>query len=69
MQNRQRSVRYGIGYMLEFLGENKSDESITYILDEVDDTPERRAKMLLGEILIMCLRVINRSLVEETYEA
>lgn len=39
--------------MLEFLGENESDESITYILDEVDDTPERRAKMLLGEIPVL----------------
>lgn len=36
--------------MLEFLGEDESDESITYILDAVDDTPERRAGMLLGEI-------------------
>ena len=36
--------------MLEFLGDDEFDESITYILDEVDDTPERRAKMLLGEI-------------------
>lgn len=43
-------IHNGIGCMLEFLGENESDESITYILDEVDDTPERRARMLLGEM-------------------
>lgn len=43
-------IHNGIGCMLEFLGDDESDESITYILDEVDDTPERRAKMLLGEI-------------------
>ncbi len=43
-------IHNGIGCMLEFLGDDESDESITYILDDVDDTPERRAKMLLGEI-------------------
>ena len=43
-------IHNGIGCMLEFLGENESDESITYILDEVEDTPERRARMLLGEM-------------------
>ena len=43
-------IHNGIGCMLEFLGEDESDESITYILDEVDDTPERRARMLLGEM-------------------
>lgn len=45
-------IHNGIGCMLEFLGEDESDESITYILDEVDDTPERRAAMLLGTIPI-----------------
>ena len=43
-------IHNGIGCMLEFLGDDESDESITHILDDVDDTPERRAKMLLGEI-------------------
>ncbi len=43
-------IHNGIGCMLEFLGENESDESITFILDEVEDTPERRARMLLGEM-------------------
>lgn len=45
-------IHNGIGCMLEFLGEDESDESITYILDKVDDTPERRAGMLLGTIPI-----------------
>jgi len=43
-------IHNGIGYKLEFLGEDESDESITYILDGVDGSPEKRAKMLLGEI-------------------
>lgn len=45
-------IHNGIGCMLEFLGGNESDERITYILDEVDDTPEKRAAMLLGTIPI-----------------
>lgn len=43
-------IHNGIGYRLEFLGEDESDESITYILDGVNDSPEQRARMLLGEI-------------------
>ncbi|MDE6852782.1 MAG: hypothetical protein K2J67_09925 [Lachnospiraceae bacterium] len=43
-------IHNGIGCMLEFLGEDESDESITYILDEVDGSPQRRAAMLLGMI-------------------
>lgn len=43
-------IHNGIGYKLEFLGEDESDESITSILDEIDGSPEKRAKMLLGEI-------------------
>ena len=41
---------WGRWYKLGFLGEDESDESITYILDGVNDSPEQRAKMLLGEI-------------------
>ena len=43
-------IRNGIGYMLEFLGDDESDERITYILDRTDEPSEIRAKMLLGEI-------------------
>jgi hypothetical protein len=43
-------IHNGIGCRLEFLGEDESDESITYILDKMDDSPEIKAKMLLGEI-------------------
>jgi hypothetical protein len=43
-------IHNGIGCMLEFLGEDESDESITYILDKMDASAEKKAKMLLGEI-------------------
>lgn len=45
-------IHNGIGCMLEFLGEDESDESITYILDRMDASPEKKAKMLLGEIQV-----------------
>ena len=41
-------IHNGIGCMLEFLEEDESDESITYILDMIDVLPEKRAAMLLG---------------------
>lgn len=40
-------IHNGIGYLLEFLGEDESDERITYILDRAGGSPETRAKMLL----------------------
>lgn len=43
-------IHNGNGCMLEFLGEDEFDESITYILDRMDDSPEKKATMLLGEI-------------------
>lgn len=43
-------IHNGSGCMLEFLGDDESDERITYILDRIDEPSEIRAKMLLGEI-------------------
>lgn len=43
-------IHNGIGCMLEFQGDDESDQSITYILDRIDAAPEKRAEMLLGKI-------------------
>lgn len=43
-------IHNGIGYKLAFQGEDEADGSITHILDHADGSPEKRAKMLLGEI-------------------
>lgn len=43
-------IHNGIGCMLEFQGDDEFDQSITYILDRIDEAPEKRAEMLLGKI-------------------